>query len=524
MAQNFIESGREQGFLLPPDVREWLPADHLAWFVIDAVAEMDLAGFYSAYRADGHGRAAYEPSMMVALVLYAFASGQRSSRAIERHCRQDVAYRVITGNLIPDHATIARFVCRHERAVGELFGEVLRLCNRAGLVKPGVVSIDGTRIAGNASPEVNHEFDRIAREIVAQARETDEAEDELYGEARGDELPERLRTPEGRREFFRQARQQRRREEKDSGLTEESEGESAGEPEAQTAEAVPLKFDAARIVARTQGREGWVREGRRQLEQHRWRHPDPICRSRHERLLLAAERLEGDLDTERRANEAYEHYRVTARDRLGRRPGGRADPYRPPELPGGKVNVTDPDSRSMPVGFGFVQGYNVQAAVNEQQIVLAAEITNSSTDFSQLDPMVTATLGELQRAGIELLPEAVAADAGYWNEQHMDEVIANKHIPVLIPPDKGSRGTPRRGWTGGRYAWMRRVLSTELGQRLYRKRAQTVEPLFGNTKHNNGVYRFHRRGRVKVRTEWRLLMMTHNLGKLHRHQLAAARA
>jgi hypothetical protein len=287
---------------------------------------------------------------------------------------------------------------------------------------------------------------------------------------------------------------------------------------------VALEFDAAKIVARVQGREGWSREGKRQLEQHRWRQPDPIPRPRPERLLLAAERLEGELDTERRANEAYERYRATARDRLGRRPGGRTDPYRPPELPAGKVNVTDPDSRSIPVGFGFVQGYNAQAAVNEQQIVLAAEITNNSTDFSQLDPMVTATLDELERAGVEQLPQAVAADAGYWNEQHIDEVTANKQIPVLIPPDKGSRGTPRRGWTGGRYAWMRQVLATEHGRRLYRKRKQTVEPLFGDTKHNGGVYRFHRRGRVKVRTEWRSLMLTHNLTKLHRHRLAPAGA
>src|SRR5437773_7088909 len=122
-----------RGFLLAPDVREWLPADHLAWFVIDAVAEMDLSGFYAAYRAGGRGRAAYEPSLMVALILYAFATRVRSSRAIERHCRQDVAYRVITGNLVPDHATIARFVCRHERALGELFADVLTLCDRAGL-------------------------------------------------------------------------------------------------------------------------------------------------------------------------------------------------------------------------------------------------------------------------------------------------------------------------------------------------------------------------------------------------------
>jgi transposase len=163
---------------LPPDVREWLSGDDLAWFVIDAVDEMDLSGFYAAYRADGHGRAACEPSLMVALILYAFATGVRSSRAIERHCRRDVAYRVIAGDLVPDHVTIARFVCRHERALADLFAEVLRLCDRAGLVGPGVVSIDGTRIAGNASPEVNYGFDQIAREILAEARATDEAEDE----------------------------------------------------------------------------------------------------------------------------------------------------------------------------------------------------------------------------------------------------------------------------------------------------------------------------------------------------------
>jgi transposase len=318
MAQNFIASRREQGFLLPPDVREWLPADHLAWFVIDAVAEMDLSAFYAAYRADGHGRAAYEPAMMVALVLYAFATGRRSSRAIERHCRQDVAYRVISGNLIPDHATIARFICRHERALAELFGDVLKLCDRAGLVKPGVVSIDGTRIAGNASPEVNHEFDQIASEILAETRAADEAEDELYGEARGDELPEQLRTPEGRREFFRRVRGRLRGEGEDTGLTDEPETEASAE--------VPLELDAARIVARTQGREGWSREGKRQLEQHRWRHPEPIPRARPERLLMAVERLERELDVERRANEAYERYRATARDRLGRRPGGRRTP------------------------------------------------------------------------------------------------------------------------------------------------------------------------------------------------------
>jgi hypothetical protein len=249
---------------------------------------------------------------------------------------------------------------------------------------------------------------------------------------------------------------------------------------------VALELDPTRIVARTQGREGWLREGKRQLERHRWRHPDPIPRGRAGRLLLAAGRLQSDLEIEQRANAAYEHYRSTARDELGRRLSRPPNPYQPPQVPAGRVNLTDPDSKSLPISFEFAQGYNAQAAVNEQRIVLAAEITNTSTDFSQLDPMVTATLNELQRIGHTELPQAVVADAGYWNKQHVDEVVANKHIPVLIPPDKISRGTPRSTWSGGRYDWMRNVLATDLGRLTYRKRKQTVEPVFGHTKHNSG--------------------------------------
>jgi transposase len=507
MPQNFIDSRREQGFLLPPDVREWLPGDHLAWFVIDAVGAMDLAAFYAAYRVDGHGRGAYEPSMMVTLVLYAYATKQRSSRAIEGHCRQDVAYRVITGNLVPDHATIARFVVRHEAGVGRA---VRRGAIRAGLVKPGLVAIDGTRLAGNASREANRRFEQIAREILAEAKATDEAEDELHGEARGDELPEQLRTPEGRREFFRHAKQKQ-----ELDLEPKPEAQAVGDA---------FEFDAERIVARVQGREGWLRDAKRQLERRRWEDPDPIARSRSERLGLAAERLEAELDAERRGNEAYEAYRATGRMKDGRRFGGPPKPYTPPVVPGGKVNVTDPDSKHIKANDRYVQGYNAQAVVDEGQVVLAAEVTNSTVDWSQLDPMITATIAELERAGVSGRLETAIADTQYWNEEHMDEVIANKHIQVVIPPDSGTRDTPRPGWTGGRYDRMRDVLASELGDQLYRKRKQMIEPVFGHTKHNRGVTRFHRRGRTAVRTEWRLLMATHNLTKLHRHQIATAGA
>jgi transposase len=517
MPQNFIESCREQVFLLPPDVRDWISPDHLAWFLIDAVGEMDLDGFYAAYRADGHGRAAYEPSVMVALILFGFATGVQSSRAIERHCREHVAYRVITGNLVPDHVTIARFICRHEQALAALFSQVLGLCAEAGLVGSGVVSVDSTRIAANASRERNQQFGQIAMEIVEQVKATDAAEDEEFGEARGDELPEQLRTPEGRRAFLREARKKLVGDDADGEELDDGAGpEDAAERE--------YEFDPERIVARTQGREGWRREAHRQLERRRWEDPDPIPSSRQERLLLAAERLEDELGAERAGNEAYERYRVQGRTKDGRRLPSPPKPYMPPELPAGKVNIADPDSKVIPDGLFFLQGYNAQAAVNEQQIVLAAEITNSSTDFSQLDPMVTATLTELERAGVEQRPEVIAADAGYWNEQHMDEIVANKHIPVLVAPDKGSRGTPRKTWAGGRYDWMRTVLGSEHGGQRYRKRRQTVEPLFGNTKHNKRVTRFLRRGRAKVRTEWRLHMMTQNLTKLYNHQIASQAA
>src|SRR3954454_17060002 len=151
MGQNFIGCDRDQSFVLLPDVREWLPEDHLAWFVIDAVGVIDTRAFYTAYREDGHGRAAYEPSMMLALVLYCWSRGWRSSRLIERACVEDVACRVIAAQHRPDHATIARFIKRHERALGDLFGEVLGLCADAGLATVGVIFTDDTKVAVHAS-------------------------------------------------------------------------------------------------------------------------------------------------------------------------------------------------------------------------------------------------------------------------------------------------------------------------------------------------------------------------------------
>ena len=272
-----------------------------------------------------------------------------------------------------------------------------------------------------------------------------------------------------------------------------------------------------------QGRRGWLRDARQRLDERREREARPIARSRGARLSEAKRRLEEELAAERRANAAYEAYRARGISRDGRRFGGDPpSPHQVPDTPAGKINTTDPDSRLLKAaGIGYVQGYNAQAAVNERQIVLAAEIAVDSPDFGQLEPMVDATASALERAGITDSPEVVVADAGYWHHEQMDSLAAGG-IQVLIPPDAGKRKGARPGWQGGRYEWMRRVLSTELGERLYRKRSQTVEPMFGHTKHNRGMSRFHRRGRSAARTEWRLITATHNLTKLHSHTLAAA--
>jgi transposase len=143
MAQRFIACDREQSFLMPPDVRECLPEDHFAWFVLGAVEAIELDAFYASYRADGRSRPAFDPAMMLALLLYAYARGVRSSRAIERACVEDVAYRVIAAQSKPDHATIARFLERHQTPLAEVFGDVLALCAKAGLVAVNVVAVDG---------------------------------------------------------------------------------------------------------------------------------------------------------------------------------------------------------------------------------------------------------------------------------------------------------------------------------------------------------------------------------------------
>jgi hypothetical protein len=253
------------------------------------------------------------------------------------------------------------------------------------------------------------------------------------------------------------------------------------------------------------------RDARRQLDERRKSEARPIRRSRAERLKEAARRLEEEHAAEREANAAYEAYRARGVMKDGRRFGAPPKPYEPPETPAGTINTTDPDARIVRTkGQPARQGYNAQAAVNEDQIIIAAEITVDSPDFGHLEPMVNAAVEELQKLGAADSPETVIADPGYWHKKQMESVVA-RGIQVVIPPDSGLRKDTRPGWDKGLYAFMRRVLSTEHGQAIYRRRMATVEPVFGQVKFNRGFDRFKRRGRAAVRSEWRLAAATHNL-------------
>jgi hypothetical protein len=362
-------------------------------------------------------------------------------------------------------------------------------------------------MSANASMNANRDFGQIAREILEEAAETDRREDELYGRERGDELPEHLRTREGRRKALREAQERLDRE--------REQAHDAGDE-------VALELDPQRFVTRPQGRRAWVREGRRALENKREREARPIPQERTDRLFEACRRLEEELDYEHVAHRAYDAWRERgiAADGTSRMARGSVKPHEPALAPEGLVNTTDPDSRVVRThGQAPLQGYNAQLVVNDHQVVIAAEVTTDSPDFGHLEPMVRATRRELRTVGLQD-PDVVLADAGYWHQRQMESVVSDG-MTVLVPPDAGLRKDTRPGWTGGFYDFMRRVLASPEGRALYRRRQVTIEPVFGQIKFNRAIKRFQRRGRAACRSEWRLIAATHNLLKLHSHQLAA---
>lgn len=496
---------------MPPSVKEWLPPGHLAWFVVDVVDELDLDAFRQRYRLDGRGGAAYDPAVMVAVLIYAYCVGDRSSRRIERRLVEDVAYRVVAAHAQPDHATLARFRAEHEAAIEGLFAQVLSLCVAAGLVKVGVVALDGTKIEAAAAMSANMDADRLqramqteARRILAEAAEIDAAEDAQFGDARGDELPAEWADRSERMKRLQEAK---------------------------------ARLDAAA------------------------RRPDPSSGV--------------DADEE---------------------PAPQAEPTsgtKPKQPKVRRVNTTDPDSRLFKRSGGFCQGYNAQAVASEDQIVIAAAVTNTN-DVDQLQPMLEAVHAELGAAGMVCPISALVADAGYYSTANatVDTPVTvyiatgkTKDLPaepVAAPPADqvgdaeraeqdliarragvmariaagevsiadaakelnlswdqtwhwwrrfqrhGVHGLTRRRRANGEgphprtrvgpdvRARMTARLSTPEGRAAYRRRPQIIEPVFAQIKDTRGIRRFQRRGLDACNSEWKLITATHNLLKLWR--------
>jgi hypothetical protein len=382
--------------------------------------------------------------MMVALLLYAYAVGERSSRGIERRCREDVAFRVITANGVPDHATIARFRSRHERALADTFAQVLARCAQAGLVSVGVVALDGSLLNGNASWQATRRYASIRAEVermLEEAAEADAEQDELLGEARGDELPHELADRRSRLERLRRCKQE----------LEEMQAE-----------------EEASYRANLEWRAAWEAEHGRRLAGRKPTPPDPAA---------LAERT---------------------------------------------INTTDPDTRPMKrAGARAVQGYNVQVVASPEQIILAAQVTQSLNDADQLAPMVTRAAGALSAAGIEEPIGVVLADGGYWNSGAIGQV-RERGIDVLVPTKNRARRAPRTlaPRQGEQARRIEAVLSEAEGQALYRRRQQIVEPVFAHIKHLRRIDRLLRRGLRACQAEWQLIAATHNLLKLWRAGLA----
>ncbi len=465
MGKRFRDCNLNQQLLMPVSLHDWLPEGHLARFVAEVVEALDLSPIYAKYeQGDGRGLAAYDPRMMVRLLIYGYCRGVASSRRMERATYEDVGFRYLAADEHPDHDTIADFRKEHLAALSQLFVEVLRLCQRAGLVKLGHVALEGTKVKANASKHKAMSYERMGeaeekleeevKALLEEAARVDAEEDGKYGKGkRGDELPAELQRRERRLAKIREA-------------------QAALE-----------------------------REAREQAEQEK-------------------ERVEARLK-EREQQEAERGRK------FGGHPPEVPDPEQAKPAPQAQRNFTDPDSRIMKDGATkeFVQAYNAQAVVDsEAQVIVAAEVTQEANDKKQLVPMVeqvkivmgsppqqaTADSGYFSEAhvtdprlaGIDLL---VAPD----RQKHGQEVLGR--TSSLVENQPGLSPTPSAALI------MRAQLHTPQGRALYKMRKAVVEPVFGQIKEQRGFRRFLLRGLANVSAEWKLICATHNLLKLYRH-------
>lgn len=446
MSKQFRPWNPDQSFLFPPSPRDWLPENHLVYFLLDVIPQMDLQPILRPYQLEERGQPPFHPAMLVTLLLYGYATGIFSSRRLMARCETDAAFRVIVGDDIPDFRTISDFRKRHLTALEGLFVEVLKLCAKAGLVKVGRIALDGSKVKANASRHKAMSYDYMLKEekrlkneiktLLAQAEDADQAEDQTYGrESRGDELPEEL--------------------------------------------------------------------ARRQ--------------TRLKRIREAKAALEAEARDVARAAEAE-------RQHAGKPPSGN-DPEQAKPEPKAQYNFTDPESQIMKVSNkGWDQCLNAQVVVNEHQIIVAADVTDETNDKQQVQPMIEQTQQNVAGAGVtEKIKEAMAdsgfyseANVEYLQEQEIDPYIATERLKHHEKITAAPRGRSPQGLTAKQR--MARKLRTQKGRERYARRKGMVEPVFGQVKHGRGFRQFLLRGKRKMRSEWRLVSLTHNLLKLWRHE------
>jgi transposase len=454
MAKGFLPYNIDQRLLLPLDMRAWLPEGHLALFVLDVVAALDLSAIHAVHLAkDDRGRAGFDPTMMVALLVYAYCVGKPSSRKIERATYEDVAFRVLSGDQHPDHDCVAAFRKEHLTALAALFVQVLKLCQAAGLVKLGHIAIDGSKVKANASKHMAMSYERMSEtekrleqevlELLTRAEQVDAQEDAEYGKGqRADELPKELARRGSRLAKIREAK---------AAL--EAEARAKADAKAEQAKAKEPPRDAGTGPTSPED-------------------PTP-------KVL---------------------------------------DPEEAKPAPKAQRNFTDPESRIMPDGAdkgAFVQAYNAQIAVDaEAQIIVAADLVQAPNDVRQLVPMAEAILTHV--GTLADTTSADAGYFSKENVEHPALATTNllvppsrqKHgQPALPGSDDPSASAADR---------MRHKLATAEGRALYKMRKAIVEPVFGHIKSVRGLCRFALRGLANASAEWKLIAMTHNLLKLFR--------
>ena len=417
----------EQDLLLPPSLREWLPDDHLVYFVSDVVDQLNLSAIESVYEEDDRGQPPYHPRMMTKILLYGYCVGVFSSRKIQKRLVEDVAFRVLAAGNQPDFRTISDFRKLHLKALEEMFQQLLQLTLETGTMKLGRVALDGSKFKGNASKHKAMSYGRMeetekrlreeVRKLLRQAEATDKEEDKRYGgDRRGDELPEELQRRETR-------------------------------------------------IAR-------IREAKRALEER-----------------------------------AREQARSEGKDAKKAQPAQKA-----------QYNFTDPESRILKGADGFVQGYNTQIAVEPAfQLIVGQQVTQAANDKQQLVPL----LEKIQEQSGQK-PQGVLTDSGYCSEENL-KYLNKRKIEGFVATGKQKHNERRAPCKPGplpkgasRVQQMERKLATQVGAAVYATRKFIVEPVFGQIKQARGFRQFLLRGLEKVRGEWALICMTHNILKFHK--------